>query len=287
MLGLTQGTYSLDAPTATSGLTTSVSSNSPSVCTISGLTLSFASVGTCTLSATQSGNLNYDAAPSVILNISIVSGPTLSNYPSLISSNGSPLIVGNYAYLNNRGLAAKTPYGTWTGNGTIYYSASFTICGVSVSTSTTYTGEPRTPSISADQQRCVITATITARDSFGSTTQVLPSTITVADAFNFMSAGSLNYSSGKVVPGNALSSSGATWGTYLGGIIPTISVSRCSTNTLTANCATLATGLPNSWLSSYVVTTDDVGSYIVFTSVMTYGNVTKQGAAGTSPIISP
>ena len=286
MLGLAQGTYSLNAPTATSGLTPSVNSNTPSVCTISGLILTFASVGTCTLTASQSGNSRYAAAPIILAEISIVSGPKFISSPRWNSSGGTPLIVGNFASLTNRGSTAMTPFGTWTGNGTIYYSASFTICGVPVSTSTTYTGEPRTPEISPNQQRCEITATITARDSYGSTTQVLASTIAVADAFNFMSAGSLNYQSGTVVPGTSLSSSGATWGTYLGGIIPTINVSRCPTNSLTVNCVTLATGLPNSWLSKYVVTLEDVGSYIVFTSVMSYGNVTKQGAAGTSPLIS-
>ncbi|HUI89938.1 MAG TPA: MBG domain-containing protein [Anaerolineales bacterium] len=50
---------------ATSGLAVSFSSETPSVCSVSGSTVSLASAGTCTIRASQSGNNNYNAASNV------------------------------------------------------------------------------------------------------------------------------------------------------------------------------------------------------------------------------
>jgi large repetitive protein len=51
--------------TATSGLTVSFASDTTSVCTVAGSTVSILAAGTCTLVATQPGNQTYEAAPSV------------------------------------------------------------------------------------------------------------------------------------------------------------------------------------------------------------------------------
>jgi hypothetical protein len=51
--------------TATSGLAVSISSTTPSVCTISGSSVTLVSTGTCTLHATQGGNGDWNAAPAV------------------------------------------------------------------------------------------------------------------------------------------------------------------------------------------------------------------------------
>jgi hypothetical protein len=51
--------------TASSGLTVSLASLTGSVCTISGSTVTLLKAGTCTLQASQAGNGNYNAAPSV------------------------------------------------------------------------------------------------------------------------------------------------------------------------------------------------------------------------------
>jgi hypothetical protein len=48
--------------TSSSGLTVAFSSATPSVCTVSGTTLALASVGTCTVRASQAGDANYAAA---------------------------------------------------------------------------------------------------------------------------------------------------------------------------------------------------------------------------------
>ena len=51
-------TYAV-AATASSGLTVSFSSGTPSVCSVAGSTVSFIAVGTCTITAKQGGNVKY------------------------------------------------------------------------------------------------------------------------------------------------------------------------------------------------------------------------------------
>jgi hypothetical protein len=58
------GPFTLNA-TATSGLPVSFLSNSLSVCTVSGTTLTVAAIGTCSITATQGGNSSYAAATPV------------------------------------------------------------------------------------------------------------------------------------------------------------------------------------------------------------------------------
>lgn len=48
--------------TATSGLPVIFTSGTPTVCTVAGLTLNFINPGTCSITASQSGNVNYSAA---------------------------------------------------------------------------------------------------------------------------------------------------------------------------------------------------------------------------------
>jgi len=51
--------------TATSGLTVTFTSSTPSVCTVSGTSVTLPTAGTCTIVASQPGNATYSAAPSV------------------------------------------------------------------------------------------------------------------------------------------------------------------------------------------------------------------------------
>ena len=63
--------------TASSGLAVSFSSDTTSVCTVSGNTVTLHSTGTCTIRASQAGNANYQPATDVTR--SFVVGYTLSN----------------------------------------------------------------------------------------------------------------------------------------------------------------------------------------------------------------
>ncbi|MCF8536944.1 MAG: S8 family serine peptidase [Candidatus Nanopelagicales bacterium] len=66
------------APTATSGLTVSLTSNSTAVCTVSGFSLTMKTAGTCSLTATQAGNDAYAAATSVTQTFTIKAAQTIT-----------------------------------------------------------------------------------------------------------------------------------------------------------------------------------------------------------------
>ena len=50
---------------STSGLTVAFASNSPSVCTVSGTNLTLVTTGVCSITASQAGNADYNAATDV------------------------------------------------------------------------------------------------------------------------------------------------------------------------------------------------------------------------------
>jgi hypothetical protein len=64
------GTLQLDA-TSSSGLTVTYTSQTPSVCSVSGTTVTLLAAGTCTLVAMQSGDGTYASATPVTLSFEI------------------------------------------------------------------------------------------------------------------------------------------------------------------------------------------------------------------------
>ncbi len=74
-------TYSVTAA-ASSGLAVTFSSGSPSVCNVSGSTVSFLSPGTCTVLANQAGNGSYSAAPQVSQSFAVAPGPQTITFTS-------------------------------------------------------------------------------------------------------------------------------------------------------------------------------------------------------------
>jgi serine protease len=66
------GTTTVSA-TATSGLVVSFSSSTPSVCSVSGRTVTEVAAGTCTIAANQAGNITYSAAPQMTQSITVLS----------------------------------------------------------------------------------------------------------------------------------------------------------------------------------------------------------------------
>ncbi|CAK0758371.1 putative High-affinity leucine-specific transport system, periplasmic binding protein LivK [Gammaproteobacteria bacterium] len=80
---------------ATSSLTVTFSSTTPSVCTVSGHTVTDVGIGTCTIAANQTGNANYNPAPRVTRNLTVarprpdfvVTGITL--IPAAPAANGT------------------------------------------------------------------------------------------------------------------------------------------------------------------------------------------------------
>jgi large repetitive protein len=85
------GTVALGA-TASSRLTVTYSALPASVCTVSGMTLSIVGAGTCTVTASQLGNTNYQAAPSVSQTITVNQATATMTLGNLSQTyTGSPL----------------------------------------------------------------------------------------------------------------------------------------------------------------------------------------------------
>lgn len=68
------------APSASSGLTVTLTSTTPSVCTVSGFVITLVSVGTCTTIATQPGNASFSAAPDVTRSFQITLTPQVITF---------------------------------------------------------------------------------------------------------------------------------------------------------------------------------------------------------------
>jgi hypothetical protein len=95
------------AASADSGLAVSLSSGSPDVCTVNGATLTLVASGQCTITATQPGDSNYDAAAPATVVFPVGDAPPpvltiLSGFKSTSSSNEGGAVDG-YAGSNKDG----------------------------------------------------------------------------------------------------------------------------------------------------------------------------------------
>ncbi len=86
MSGTVGGNATLSA-TASSGLSVTFSSQSASICTVSGSTVNYLAAGTCAVRASQAGNANYNPAPDVDRNITV--GPAANTTTLTSSANPS------------------------------------------------------------------------------------------------------------------------------------------------------------------------------------------------------
>jgi hypothetical protein len=75
-----QGTQLALSASASSGLTVSFASLTPTVCTVSGTTATLVSPGTCTIQATQGGNAQYAAATPVNQSFTVTPITSLANF---------------------------------------------------------------------------------------------------------------------------------------------------------------------------------------------------------------
>ena len=88
------GTSTISA-TATSGLAVTFSSTTPSVCTVSGTTVSGVAAGTCIIAADQNGNATYNAATQVTQNITVWPVSLVGQSISTITFNPATLSIGS------------------------------------------------------------------------------------------------------------------------------------------------------------------------------------------------
>ena len=79
------------AATATSGLTVTFASLTPSVCTVSTRTVKLVAAGTCTIAANQAGNANYNPAPQATQSFAVLMAATTV---TTISASKEPSVTG-------------------------------------------------------------------------------------------------------------------------------------------------------------------------------------------------
>ncbi|MDD2775367.1 MAG: FG-GAP-like repeat-containing protein [Gallionella sp.] len=82
---ITVGSIGTMTATSNSGLAVSLSSLTPTICSVVGNTVVGVAVGTCTIAANQVGNATYKAAIQVTQNISVGAAPTITLSPSTLT----------------------------------------------------------------------------------------------------------------------------------------------------------------------------------------------------------
>ena len=112
--GSTQNTnFSVSATASPSGLAVSYGSNTTGVCTVNSSTgeVTRVSAGTCTISASQTGNEEYAAAAQVTRSFNVVTGPSNSSAPTVsgTKTNGQTL-TGAKGTWNEGGRATTYAY---------------------------------------------------------------------------------------------------------------------------------------------------------------------------------
>jgi hypothetical protein len=95
------GTYTLSATGGASGNAVVFGSDSSSVCTVSGTTATFIGAGTCTITANQSGDANYNAAPQVTQTFTVAKAVQTIGFssvpanPSILGGSYTPVATSN------------------------------------------------------------------------------------------------------------------------------------------------------------------------------------------------
>lgn len=116
------GTFAVSATGGPSTSPVVFGSTTTSVCTVSGGTVTMLDAGTCSLTADQAGDANYDPAPQVSLNVTIQSATqAITNF----SANPSAPV-----YAPN-GTFAVSATGGASGNPVVFASTTQTVCTVS------------------------------------------------------------------------------------------------------------------------------------------------------------
>jgi len=116
--------------TASSGLPVSFASTTPTVCTVSGNTVTIVAIGTCSITASQAGNATYTAATPVTQSFAVTVKPSevgvfRQNFAWLLDANGNRMYDGtgpglDYFYANFiQAQSGDIPVvGDWSGSGT-------------------------------------------------------------------------------------------------------------------------------------------------------------------------
>jgi probable HAF family extracellular repeat protein len=107
------GTYTVSA-TATSGLAVTFGTTSPSVCTVSGATVSFVGYGTCVITADQGGNTSFRPAPQATQQVSVAwpfggFAKPLDDPPAFNTTRAGGTVTLRFSLGGDRGAAVFQP----------------------------------------------------------------------------------------------------------------------------------------------------------------------------------
>ena len=141
------GTCSVSA-TASSGLPVTFSSQTSSVCTISGSTVTGVTVGTCTIAANQAGNASYSAAPQVAQSFSIAGKAQAITFGSAPSN----CLVGGTCSVSATGGGSGNPVTFASQTSSVCTISGSTVTGVAVGTCTIAANQAGNASYSAANQ---------------------------------------------------------------------------------------------------------------------------------------
>ena len=126
------------AANASSGLAVTFSSGSPSVCAVSGSTVSFTGSGTCIVRANQPGNPSYQPAPQVQQSFTVVPAPSPQTITFTSSAPSNAIYLGS-SYQVSATASSGLPV-TFTVSGTCTLSGS-TVAMAGAGTCTVYANQ--------------------------------------------------------------------------------------------------------------------------------------------------
>ncbi len=147
--GVVEGSSTLSA-TASSGLPVTFGSSTPAICTVAVSTVSYVAAGTCTVTADQAGDDDYNAAPQVTLDITVAKADQEITGFISTPANGD---VGDTTTLSATGGAS--------GNPVTFGSNTLSVCTVAGSTVTLLASGT-----------CTVTADQAGDDNYNDATQV-------------------------------------------------------------------------------------------------------------------
>lgn len=210
------GSFALNpVATASSGLSVTYSSSTPSVCTVSGATVAMQGPGVCTIAANQAGDGDYTAAAQQTQSITIDKIAQTIAFTSVVPAN--PQVAGTY-------MVAAT--GGQSGNAVVLAigAASAAVCSLSGNTVTfdtagvcTVTANQLGNANYADAAQAQQTMTVAAAASMVTITSNLssvlpnqPVTFTVSVAVNTIQSAALRLQAAAVPTGTVEITDGAT-----------------------------------------------------------------------------
>ncbi len=207
------GTTSVSA-TASSGLGVTFTSATPSVCSVSGSTVTALTSGTCTIAADQAGNSTYSAAPQV----------TGAITPSKLTQTiGSISFAPTTVAVNGTTTASAT---ATSGLGVTFSSSTPSVCTVSGSTVTALTSGT-----------CTIAADQTGNGTYSAATQV---TANITPSKLSQTIGSISFAPSTIVV-NGTTTASATATSALGVTFSSTTPAVCTVSGSTVTALTTGT----------------------------------------------